>query len=117
MATEFLIAGWVGLCVALIVAILFVLAIRGNLRFLVSKVTLWLGAISYALYLVHRNLGYESLDWLHEHHVSPAVAVPVTILGALAIASLVTYGVERPALRCIRSWHDKWKTRKTRSDV
>jgi len=116
-ATEFLIAGWVGLCVALIVVILFVLAIRGNLRFLVSKATLWLGAISYALFLVHRNLGYESLDWLHEHHVSLAVAVPVTILGALAIATLVTYGVEKPSLQHIRSWHHQWKTRRARSGV
>jgi len=117
IATEFLIAGWVGLCVASIVAIMFVLSIRGNLRFLVSKVTLWLGAISYALYLVHRNLGYASLDWLHEHHVGPAVAVPATILGALAIATLITYGVEKPALRYIRSWYHEWTTRRARSDV
>jgi peptidoglycan/LPS O-acetylase OafA/YrhL len=117
IATEFLIAGSVGLCVATIVAILFVLAIRGNLRFLVSKVTLWLGAISYALYLVHRNLGYASLDWLHKHHVGPAVAVPLTILGALAIASLATYGVEKPAMRHIRTWYYQWMTRRNRSGV
>jgi peptidoglycan/LPS O-acetylase OafA/YrhL len=117
MVTEFLIAGWVGLCVAAIVAVLFVLAIRGNLRFLVSKLTLWLGAISYALYLIHRNLGYESLDWLHKHHVGPAVAVSLTTFGALAIATLVTYGVEKPALLHIRSWYYKWKARRTRSSV
>ena len=108
LGTEFLIAGWTGFCVALIVVILFALALGGSLRFLVSRVTLWLGAISYALYLVHRNLGYESLDWLHSHNIGPAVAVPITMLGALAIATLVTYCVEKPALRRIRSWYGRW---------
>ena len=113
MVTEFIIARWVGLCVALAAGVLFVLAIRGSLRFLVSKVTLWLGAISYALYLVHRNLGYELLGRLHEHRVGPAVALPVTIVGALAIATLITYCVEKPALRHVRSWYHAWKTRRT----
>jgi peptidoglycan/LPS O-acetylase OafA/YrhL len=36
----------------------FTLAITGRLRFSISPVTVWLGAISYSLYLTHRNLGY-----------------------------------------------------------
>ncbi len=112
MATEFLMAGWVGLLVAAIVAALFLLAIRGHLRFLVSRVTLWLGAISYALYLVHRNLGYKSLTWLHEHGFGPGLAVPLTILEVLALSTLLTYGIEKPALRRIRVWYDGWTARR-----
>lgn len=112
LVAEFLISGWLGLRVALFIVPLFVLAIRGRLRFLVSKVTLWLGAISYSLYLIHRNLGYASLNWMHGRHIGPAVAMPIAILGALALATIATYGVEKPAMRHIRMLYDQWKARK-----
>jgi peptidoglycan/LPS O-acetylase OafA/YrhL len=110
-ATEFLIAGWVGFCVAFFSALLFLLAINGRLAFLTNPVFLWLGAISYSLYLIHRNLGYQSLRWMHEHQLGPALAVSLAIFGALILASLITHGIERPSLRGIRSWHRAWKAR------
>ncbi|HYM34046.1 MAG TPA: hypothetical protein VET48_01560, partial [Steroidobacteraceae bacterium] len=106
LLTEFFIADLRGACVAAAVVALFFAATRGYLKFLISKPTLWLGAISYSLYLIHRNLGYEVLDWLNAHHVDVAVALPLTILGALALASAFTYGVEQPALARIRRWYE-----------
>jgi len=47
----------------------FGLAVTGKLRFAVSPVTLWLGGISYPLYLIHRNLGYSTMFRLHEFGV------------------------------------------------
>jgi peptidoglycan/LPS O-acetylase OafA/YrhL len=105
IVTETLIAHWRGLLVALACAALFVLAVSGRLRFLVWRPTLWLGAISYSLYLVHRNLGYKALDWLHAHGIDVTIAVPLTIAGALVLATLFAYGVERPASSAIRAWY------------
>ena len=115
MATEFLIAGLVGLYVIFIAGLLFTLAMRGRLKFLVSKYTLWLGTISYSLYLVHRNMGYEFLSWLHSQQVGPIIAIPATVLAALALATVITYGIEKPALHHVRSRHKEWKARKIRS--
>jgi peptidoglycan/LPS O-acetylase OafA/YrhL len=104
IATEFLIAGWRGVAVAAVVATLFFLASGGHLRFLVSKPTLWLGSISYSLYLIHRNLGYDVLDWMHARQIPVAVAVPITMVGVMLLATALTHGVEKPALAWIRSW-------------
>jgi peptidoglycan/LPS O-acetylase OafA/YrhL len=103
--SEFLIHGWSGVAVIAVILLLFFSATRGYLRFLVSKPTLWLGAISYPLYLIHRNLGYEILDWLHAHGVGVVLAVLVAIAGAMLLATLLTYGIERPALARIRIWY------------
>lgn len=102
---EWLIGGWVAVLIAAFVASLVWLAVRGYLWFLVSRATLGLGAISYSLYVIHRNLGYKALDWLHAHDVGAAVAMPLVIGGMILVAMIMTYGIERPALTMIRHWH------------
>jgi len=97
--------GWVGLGVAAIIFGIFILAMNGRLRLTISPVTLWLGAISYPLYLSHRNLGYLTLDWLHAAGVSTNLALALVFAGALALASCLTYLVEQPSLRFLRGWY------------
>ncbi len=104
--TQWLLGGWVALLIAMLIAGIFWLAVSGRLAFLVSKIPLGLGAISYALYLTHRNLGYQMLAWMHAHHIAAMIAIPLAILGAITLATLITYGIERPALRAIRAWYD-----------
>lgn len=84
---------------------LFTLAVTRWLHFTISPVTLWLGAISYSLYLTHRNLGYSTLFRLHEGGVAAWISFLVTLAGALLLATVLTYGVERPALRALRGWY------------
>jgi peptidoglycan/LPS O-acetylase OafA/YrhL len=84
---------------------IFTLAVTGWLRFLISPVTLWLGAISYCLYLSHRNLGYATLFRLHEAGVAVWVSFLVTLAGALLLATVLTYSVERPTLAALRGWY------------
>ncbi len=84
---------------------IFGLAILGRLRFAMSPATLWLGGISYSLYLSHRNLGYSTMDHLHELGVPVWILFTVTLVGALVLAAALTYLVERPVLRALRRWH------------
>jgi peptidoglycan/LPS O-acetylase OafA/YrhL len=113
--TELLIDGWIAQCIAIFIALAFWLAGSGRLRFLVFAPTLWLGAISYSLYLIHRNLGYHMLDWLHARGLSAGAAIPLTILGALALATALTYGIERPSLGWIRAWYSAHRPPVTRA--
>jgi len=83
----------------------FTLAITGRLRFSISPVTVWLGAISYSLYLTHRNLGYSTLLELRDAGVPVWISFLVTLAGALVLAAALTYGVERPSLRALRQWY------------
>jgi peptidoglycan/LPS O-acetylase OafA/YrhL len=105
VAAEFVIHGGSGLAVIAIILALFFAATHGYLRLLASKPMLWLGAISYSLYLIHRNLGYQLLDWMHAHGVGVGLAMPIAVLSALLLATLLTYCIERPALARLRSWY------------
>jgi peptidoglycan/LPS O-acetylase OafA/YrhL len=79
--------------------------VTGKLHFAVSPVTLWLGWISYALYLSHRNLGYSTIMRFHEIGIPVWFIFTVTFAGALILATAITHLVERPAQRALRQWY------------
>jgi peptidoglycan/LPS O-acetylase OafA/YrhL len=85
-----------------------------RVQLLAVKPLLWLGAVSYSLYLVHQMVGFAMLLRLQAAGVSGTPAILITIAAMLALAGLVTLLVERPALRAVRSWY---KSRKHRRSV
>lgn len=105
LLTEGLIHGAQAFFVAVVLFVLFAAATAGWLRFAVSRVTLWLGAVSYSLYISHRNIGYSVLDFLHERGVPTSMALALTFCGALLLAAGLHYAVERPAGRLLRNWY------------
>lgn len=94
--------------VYLVSCAIFVLLTKGRLGVLGSGPLLWLGAISYSLYLVHQNVGYAIMQQLEKVGIVSWPAMFIALGAGLAIASLITYAVERPALRAIRRL---WKQR------
>jgi peptidoglycan/LPS O-acetylase OafA/YrhL len=103
LVVEYGISSWEGVAVAVASSALVFAAISGYLEFMTSRFSLWLGAISYSLYLVHRNIGYGLLPRLHEHGFDPVSAIALTTLLAVGLAAGVTFWVERPASRLLRS--------------
>ena len=81
---------------------------RGGLQWLAAPPLVWLGSVSYSLYLVHEYPAYITMRAGDAaglpHWISQAAAVGV----ALGLAAAVSYGVERPAMRAIR---DLWRGR------
>jgi len=92
------------LVVAAILFSVFAMAVTGRLRFTISPITLWLGTISYCLYLSHRNIGYATLFRLHDRGIAISTSFLIALAGALTLAVALTYGVERPAMRSLRRW-------------
>jgi peptidoglycan/LPS O-acetylase OafA/YrhL len=82
-----------------------VAAVLGHLQRLCVRPLLWLGAISFPLYLLHRNNGYLLMDNLYAIGVPPAICMAVAIAASLALASAFTYGIERPAMTQLRRWY------------
>ena len=107
LAAEWLMHGAVNFAIAAGLCTIFGVALLGRINFLVSPITLWLGAISYPLYLIHRNLGYSAIDRLHEAGVSVPLALALTIAAALGLAVALSHLVERPALRALRRMYRK----------
>jgi peptidoglycan/LPS O-acetylase OafA/YrhL len=106
--TLFRVEGAITACAA---ALLLITATRGYLSVLVSRLTLWLGAISYSLYLTHRNFGFSFSKWLLQYLQNGWAVLGITIIAALLLATILTYSVERPMAGILRR---KWASRPER---
>lgn len=96
-----------------LLAVAMALAVSGRLRVLRSAPLVFLGSISYTLYLTHQNAGYVLMHALEARGVNATVAIVTTILAALALASLLSMGVEQPAMRFVRARYAAFKARRT----
>jgi peptidoglycan/LPS O-acetylase OafA/YrhL len=89
---------------------IFGLFVVGALRWLRAAPFVFLGGISYSLYLLHQAIGFALIHRLEAAGVPSLAAVASTLLIALALAIALTYLVERPAMRVLRSL---WRRRRT----
>lgn len=106
MAQASLVGPWKTIPMILFCA-LFALAITGRLQFLRQPFLVWLGVVSYPLYLVHQMIGYRVIELGDAHDLSRFVAVPAAMLLSLLAAAAINRTVEKPALRLIRGWYDR----------
>lgn len=86
---------------------LYFLFINGKLKFLAkSKMLMFLGYISYTLYLIHQNIGYIIIN-LTESYVGRFFAMILAIFVALGLATLITYKIEPIVRNLIAFKNDK----------
>lgn len=102
LATLLVVSGPAHFAVGLLVAAVLLAFVRGRLGWICQPPLLWLGTISYALYLVHEAIGWSLIRVLEQQGTDPHLAILAALLLAFALAALVTFGVERPAMRWLR---------------
>jgi len=92
-------AGWAG--IPLFGVVLFVLLVSplGT----TSRPLIFLGEISYVLYLIHQNLGYVIMRWLGGAGVPQVATTLITLVIALGAATLLTFFVDKPLRKVLRS--------------
>ena len=88
---------------ALVFALLVYGAARGHLRLLDTRLFVWLGAISYPLYLLHENIGWSIQLQVLARGLPFWVSALAALVVALAAATAMTRWVEQPAMRWIRA--------------
>jgi len=91
--------GWL---LAVAMFCVFYLVTYGRLTVLRSRALVWLGLISYPLYLLHDNIGLASLRSLIAHGLSYDLALLITAVVVLLMAGAVSRFVERPAMKWLR---------------
>jgi peptidoglycan/LPS O-acetylase OafA/YrhL len=74
----------------------------GLLSLLANRPLLWLGAISYPLYLIHQYVGYVLIDHLAGAGLSLLLSTAIALAAVLGLAHLLHIGVEDPAQRALR---------------
>lgn len=97
---------------ALLLAVLSVVlyfAAKGRLGFLNNRGLVFLGTISYTLYLVHENIGWALIMRLEKSGMDANAAIVVALAVALLLATLLTKLVEQPAMRWVR---ERYRQRK-----
>lgn len=106
------------LALILLMYLLVFLVVIGKLRFLNKSIFIYLGILTYPLYLLHQNIGYIIFNNLNEHF-NKYLLLTFTILFMLLISYALNRWVEAPItlyLNKVLSHLDK-KTRKIRSQI
>ncbi len=86
--------------------LLFLLFVLGKLTFLVNPIFLFLGKISYSLYLLHQYIGLHLIETLYQNlGLNIYLAVILTIAVIIGLSYLVTVYVEDPAILRIKNWY------------
>lgn len=103
-----LIDGWLLAAIYCGTTAIFVALVAGGTRFLNARVLVWLGALSYPLYLVHQNVGYAVIAALEAAGLPAWAATALAIGVALALAQMIHQFVEAPSLRVLRGmWNSR----------
>ena len=96
--------------------IIFALFIYGKLKFLIRPSLVFLGKISYSLYLLHQYIGLRLIKTLNETlHFNIYFAIGLTILTCIGMAYVVTTGIEAPAIKYIRKLYKNKRNEETQS--
>ncbi|BAY18888.1 putative acyltransferase [Anabaenopsis circularis NIES-21] len=82
---------------------IFYLAIQGYLRCIRIKPLIFLGNISYSLYLIHQYIGYAIIRTLYSYKLNPNISIIITIICSIALATLISKFIEYPAMIFIRN--------------
>lgn len=87
----------------------FFFALNGSLRFLACRPLIFLGSISYSLYLLHQNIGYIIINIFYEYHLPPFLGILTAVVFSVLLAALITKYIEKPSLIFIRNKYKKYQ--------
>jgi len=83
--------------------IVFYLFVYNKLNFLNNRVLLFLGSISYSLYLIHENIGKALISYLKEVVDNQIFYLPITITIIIILSAIINKKIEKPAMNFIRN--------------
>lgn len=109
VAVDFLTGDYESTLVLVAILAIFIVALRGGLRVLRWKPLVLLGGISYALYLIHQNIGYVVIRALLSVGISHLWAMACAVMISIMLAHVLHFSVEQPAQMRIRNLYRHWK--------
>ncbi|MEZ4900802.1 MAG: acyltransferase [Spirosomataceae bacterium] len=90
--------------------LLFFLFVSQRLEWINNRITIFLGAISYSLYVIHHYFMVGVITILQDQFKwSYSLAAFIALISAILLASLITYFIEKPSLKYLRKWYNSKK--------
>ncbi|WP_187270253.1 acyltransferase family protein [Pontibacter qinzhouensis] len=99
--------GLADVCIIAGIYLVFYLSISGKLDFMSNKVFLFLGSISYPLYLFHQYIGYIIITNLKPYFGNSVLLVVPPIIFSIVCAYLIAVYVEQPMAQLLKNWYKK----------
>ncbi len=96
------VAGWEYPAGVVVCALLVLAATRRRIAWLTNPVLVFLGGISYSLYLVHATLGSILIERLHGAGWGVGSSLAAAVAASVAVATALTFAVEKPVMRRLR---------------
>jgi peptidoglycan/LPS O-acetylase OafA/YrhL len=90
--------------------VLFFLFISRRLEWINNRITVFLGSISYSLYVIHHYFMVGVITILRDKFGWSFISAgAMALLGAFILASFITYFIEKPSLQYLRIWYKSKK--------
>ncbi len=91
--------------------VLLYLGTQGSLKWLRLQPLIFLGTISYSLYLIHQNIGYALIRQLYQYGFNPNLSIILAIILSIALASAITFMIELPANQWLRLKYQEYQNK------
>ena len=98
--------------IILFIYMLFLLLAFHKLTFITIKPLVFLGTISYALYLIHQYIGYIILNYAQTYHISLLIATPIAIIISMILAIIITFIFEKNIILYLKNYYQQYQDRK-----
>jgi len=108
LAVITLMSGVATAAVAGLLALVLVLSVTGWLPMLGAPWLVYLGALSYPLYLTHQNIGYIVIRSIESLGGSPLLAIAAASGVAMVLAVALHHKIEQPSLQRLRGGVPAW---------
>jgi peptidoglycan/LPS O-acetylase OafA/YrhL len=97
---------------ALLFTTVFILILRGKLTSINYKPLLFLGTISYSLYLTHLNLGLVTIKTLENFGINVNIGILISLILSVLLATAITFIIEKPAIKFMKEKYKTFRLRK-----
>jgi peptidoglycan/LPS O-acetylase OafA/YrhL len=82
---------------------IFFLAISGRLKLLRNELMVFIGTISYSLYLIHQNIGYIIIGEFYRKGLNPFIGILCAFAFSVSLATFLYKFIEKPCMNVIRN--------------
>lgn len=107
----FALKGWADMVVVAVLYAVFYLSIGGYMNFLVNKPLLFLGSISYALYLFHQYIGFIIMNQTKAYFGDSILVIVPPLVISIVCAYLITQFIEQPAVKFLKDLYKNYTTK------